>query len=1181
MITPRLLFASLWLAAAALQPAVLAVEVTETVPAADISPSASSSWIGLSPASAVNGSGLDAKGKHDHNAQSVTSWHSTTNPVASSPAPGLPSAQAWLRCDFKKPRTLDRCLIWNHNQENLSDRGFRHVQLFVSPDGKTWEAVKVDGQDVFELPRAQGADAQAYSLSVTLPRKAIQSAILLAKDNYGGNVFGISELRFICPAADIPEAQLPIPREVKVEEFPFSVKGRGEWDRGVKIQLDQPLFTAVEAAVTCGGKTRKTQIPANSQGARFLVLPLPEGAGAKRQSRDPVKVELRAGLWSKSLETAIIPPEPWPELEEVIVTWKCHLDIGYTHSVPDVIAKYRGHDMDQMLAMFDMTKDAPEAERFRWMLPAWAMETVLDKDQDPARRAKLEQAVRDNRLSWHAIPYTFESDAADLEELVRGLGYGSRLARRFGQPLPADAKQTDMPEQAWVLPTLLAKAGVKFLHIGSNAGSKPAEEFAKIPPLSWWEGPDGSRVLLGYSPQYGWDSITPPKDWKHKTWLAFFVRNDNAGPPSPREVEMLLKHARKQLPGVKIRFGRPSDFADAILAEEKLKPSLPVIRADMPDTWCHGQMSCPQPTAIHRRAAPLLASLGGLDTSMRSWGLSPDPVAPLLEDGYRNGGFYAEHTWGINGYFRGSFGEEWRKKYEAGAFKATDATYEYHMDYARKAKATAAGGLSRRLGDLAAATRAEGPRVVVFNPLPWRRDALAELAADLKPGAWLAKDLASAWSSSATVKDGTIRFLAKDLPPGGYKTFALSPDTSRDLEEPKSSLPADGVLKTEHFTASFDLEKGGIRSLIENATGRELVRPGGHALGQFLHERFSADEVNRFVSSYCPREAGGWVWSDFGKGGMPDAKESPYLAQTPKSWSSTVELDPASIRVVLRSAETLGLAKSYELSFSFPRAQACLDIAWKVDRKTPDPIPEGGWLCLPLQVEQPSFRVGRVGGSIDPAKDIGFGANRSLITVDSGITVRAGAAGAGVGVVSPDLPLWSLGKPGLWTYEPNYVPDRAELFVNLYNNMWNTNYPLWVEGSWQASLRLWPVAAGASEEQALFTPSWEQRQTALAAFAAGKAGDLPVSQSGLALSRKGVRITAFCPNPDGAGTVLRLWEQAGQDGEIEVQLPPGSKFRRAQPVDLRGERQGEPLAVRDGAFKLSLKAWEPASFVLE
>jgi len=41
-------------------------------------------------------------------------------------------------------------------------------------------------------------------------------------------------------------------------------------------------------------------------------------------------------------------------------------------------------------------------------------------------------------------------------------------------------------------------------------------------------------------------------------------------------------------------------------------------------------------------------------------------------------------------------------------------------------------------------------------------------------------------------------------------------------------------------------------------------------------------------------------------------------------------------------------------------------------------------------------------------------------------------------------------------------------------------------------------------------------------------------------------VTAFGKNPDGPGTVLRVWEQAGHAGEMTVAIP--GKFRHAMPV---------------------------------
>ena len=890
----------------------------------------------------------------------------------------------------------------------------------------------------------------------------------------------------------------------------------------------------------------------------------------------------------------------WPNLEEVIIVTKCHLDVGYTHTVPELVKLYRTSYMDKALALFDSDRTMPPDLRVRWTLPAWLTDAILNGQYSPERRAKIEDAVRQRRLMWHALPFTSETEASDPEELVRMFSYGSNLSRKFGFDLPRYAKQTDVPDHAWVMPTLLAHAGVKFLHLGSNPCSKPKSVVEKIPTLCWWEGPDGSRILLGYSPKYGWmgnGSVTPPKGWRHKTWLAYYMRGDNAGPMSRKEVDNILRKARQQLPGIKVRFGNPDEFADAIIAEEKAHPSLPVVRGDMPDTWIHGMMTLPEATAIHRRTVGDLITLGQLDTTLRAFGVATEPVAELLERAYRDSGLYSEHTWGLAGFrVRGPrlYRPGWRQRYDSGEYKEFDESFQYHADYARRARKAAQDGMA-----LARSVDVEGPRVVVFNPLPYVRDAVVEV--EMPDGGRGATALPGA------VREGNkVRFLAKGLPAGGYKTYVVHGEQVKHVGNQNDLHVLHGQIKKfRHFTVKFDLEKGGIASLVENATGRELVKQGGHVLGQFLHERFSRNEVGRYSKIYNEREKN----DGLSKPGMPDVAHAPYAAITPSGWRARMKRSPLGVEVVMTPDDTKGLAKAYEMRFSFPGHLPCVDITWRVEDKTPDPIPEGGWLCLPFNVEGPSFRVGRIGGTIDPTKDIIFGGNKDILCADRAITVRSGPGGAGVGVVSADLPLWSLGRPGLWRYEPDYVPTEPEVFANLYNNQWNTNFPLWIPGSWSASLRVYPVAHGADEEQTVFTPAWEIRQPAVAAYAASKNSNrvehvervenlhdlhvlhgqknnggsgclLPTMASGVALSRKGVRVTAFCPNPDGDGTVLRVWEQAGKGGDITVTLPQGMKAKTAQPVNLRGEPLGKPIAVTNGRFTFALGAWAPKSFVL-
>ena len=187
--------------------------------------------------------------------------------------------------------------------------------------------------------------------------------------------------------------------------------------------------------------------------------------------------------------------------------------------------------------------------------------------------------------------------------------------------------------------------------------------------------------------------------------------------------------------------------------------------------------------------------------------------------------------------------------------------------------------------------------------------------------------------------------------------------------------------------------------------------------------------------------------------------------------------------------------------------------------------------------------------------------------------------GRGVGFCPIDYPLVSLDTPGCWRYSLDFVPKKPVAYVNLFNNQWNTNFRLWNRGTWTSRVRLWAIGHY-DAEPSIITPSLEARYPLLAAMADGAPGALPPTRRGLELSRKGILVTAFGTNPDGPGTVLRLWEQAGQSGTVNVRLPEGMTIKQAQPVDLRGRPIGKPIAVKGGSFGLRVEPFAPVSVVL-
>jgi len=375
----------------------------------------------------------------------------------------------------------------------------------------------------------------------------------------------------------------------------------------------------------------------------------------------------------------------------------------------------------------------------------------------------------------------------------------------------------------------------------------------------------------------------------------------------------------------------------------------------------------------------------------------------------------------------------------------------------------------------------------------------------------------------------------------------------------------------------LDPARGAIASLIDKRTGRELVdRSAPQSFGQYLYERFDNDQVLAYCKAYC--RPGRPTHPDFSKPGLPPASEVSYKAAALGDFKVHFEQSPISATAVMQAGPHAGVPHGVTTKVRLDRGQPYVELEITLHEKPLEPWPEAGWLCLPLAVTDPQFRLGRVGCITDPAHDLIGGTNRHIFGLNTGLTITD-ARGVGVGICPIDHPLVSLDVPGCWKFSPDFVPKRPVAYVNLFNNQWNTNFRLWNGGTWSSRVRLWPVTAYQAEAS-LITPALEARVPLQAAAAAGAAGELAANQAGLELSRRGVQVTALGSNADGPGTLLRLWESAGQAGDCLVRLPIGIDGQSVQPVDLRGRPTGAVLPLKNRAFSTHLGAFAPASFVI-
>jgi alpha-mannosidase len=830
----------------------------------------------------------------------------------------------------------------------------------------------------------------------------------------------------------------------------------------------------------------------------------------------------------------------WPAsgaVEQVVVVFKTHFDLGYTDMASNVVRRYRTTMIDDALKVVDRNRDLPPEQQFAWTLAGWPLAEIVREwpGQTATRRDRVLEAFRDGRFVVHALPFTLHTETLEPEDLVRGLEFSSRLARGASLPLPRDAKMTDVPCHTWLVPTVLRRAGVEFLHLGCNAASRSPE----VPPLFWWEGPDGSRVLTMYTAESYGTGLVAPKDWPYPVWLALIHTGDNHGPPAPEEVKQMLAEAAAKLPGVPVRIGRLSDFSDALLAR---KPEIPVVRGDMPDTWIHGPQCDPEGSRTARRLRPLLEAAETLNTELRRWGVVEKSETRTLAEARERSLLYGEHTWGGALWWavkysdgeRLPYGEAWTKARKAGKYTRIESSWAEHTAYIEKAASGLEPVLQAQLNTLAQAVRRDGPRMVVFNPLPWPRDGEVRFPSS----------------------DGRSVFV-RDVPALGYRTVPAPPADSDGARLPRGFATDGSSLENRWFRLALDPALGRAVSLVDRRSGRELADVHApHGLGQVLLERFSADDTGAFVKAYVKITAD-WATNELGKPNLPSTTEAPYRALSPRNARLRFVSGRDQAEAVLESAAD-GDLPAVTTRWILPAHAPYVDLEVTVEGKKADPWPEALWIALPFAVAQPQFRVGRPGSIIDPARDIVPGANRHLATVQTGVAVFETGDGAGVGICPLDSPLVSLGEPGCWKFSRDYVPRRPAVYVNVYNNQWTTNFRLWNGGTWTSRVRIWAFDRY-DAEAALITPALEARYPLLAGFATGDGGRQPREREGLSLDRRGVLVTAFGDDPDGDGVRLRLWELTGKGGELRVRFPEPLRFDAARGIDLRGRPEATPM----------------------
>lgn len=682
---------------------------------------------------------------------------------------------------------------------------------------------------------------------------------------------------------------------------------------------------------------------------------------------------------------------------KIILVFKTHFDIGFTRLASEIVGQYSGQMLSDVVETCNSTTDMGRL-RYVWTMPAWPLKAM--QGCEPEKRGELDRLVREGQIVFHALPFTSHTDFCGMADTIEGLRYASDLAAEYGVPLPVSAKMTDVPGHGRSLPMLLVKAGIKFLHLGCNAFATPPA----VPPLFFWQAPDGSCELTMYSKGGYGSGMIPPEDWPFPVWMALMHTHDNIGPQSADIIRAMVAEARESCPDAEIVCGTMDDFYHE-LAKCDLS-GLPVVTGDLADSWIHGVGSYPVEVGIVRQARRDIAVA---TAAVFTAGGDKKALAEDYRATYDELALFGEHTWGLDV-------KTWmnaQRVYDKKKFRAVRETAEYlQMERSWQEQA----GRARRALVSAdrAISRAELGEGAVLNPNggPFTGWAQAEGA----PGA--------------------IRLCGKD-----WLYIRDVPPLAAVKPEAPSYPPSENVLENHRYRLTLDRERGLITELYDKALGRPLAQErDGVGVFSYRYDVYGIEDITEFLRSYGYRF---WDWGvrDYGRDNYP---ECPHRTFVPVCTGVEESGYTLVLRYASSASEAYGDGREIRISVALPPEGEELLVSAEITWKEGTPYVESGSLCLPLAAENPTYRLNKNGDIIDPAKDIVDCANHALYCLESFACAEEG--GAGVCVVTKDAPLCAIGETGIYTYRKRYEPHAPILYFNLFNNMWGTNFPQWIGG---------------------------------------------------------------------------------------------------------------------------------------
>ena len=859
------------------------------------------------------------------------------------------------------------------------------------------------------------------------------------------------------------------------------------------------------------------------------------------------------------------------KMKKIILVFKTHFDIGFTDLSSRVIDNYAKGMLEEVIETCEKTRDMGKL-RYVWTMPAWPLLHIV-QNCAPELKEKLDALIENGQVAWHALPFTSHTDFCSQKEYLEGLKYSRLLADLYHKPCPVSAKMTDVPGHSIMLPDLLHQAGVRFLHLGCNEFATPPQ----VPGLFFWEGPGKRRVLTMYSPGGYGTGLTPPEDWPFPVWMALMHTYDNKGPQSADVIRKLVKQAKELYPDAEVVCGTMDDFYRELAAYDL--SGVPVVAGDLADTWIHGVGAYPLEVSRVRRSRRKMEGLQALwlgkwlDNGQTADQAGEENAERCLEQYYEQVALFEEHTWGADvktwlGPDRAYEKEAFLETKDSEACRFMERSWEEQRERAQKAVAC----VKELEGILEPETLPEADKTA-------EEDTRWLFCGRKQPyTGWVR--LPEQWEGRPVLVDeaeavcgwigGSWCCYVEKLP--GFTSVAvrLSDDkmaVENVSHQEKTAFPAgtaaDGLLSLENhrYRLIFCKDTGAVISLWDKKLQCALLKGNAHQSAlDYQYDKYGYDDINEYLRHYGYHFTT-WGIQDYGRENYPVCPHETFVPAFVR-----YELTEDRVRFFYSSqkdgsAGRYGNAEEMELSITLPAAGDEIFMELFLKNKQESPFVESGSFRI-LPGEKPlSWRMQKGGVLLDPEKDIVKKANHSLACVENGMA--AFGKQKGFCLKTPDAPLVSLNGTGIYHFAPEFeAAENGSISVNLFNNMWGTNFPQWMGGDLHYSF----VLEGLSREEEAELSDRLNRSPEEVRLMKKSLGSLPLKLPA------GMRLIGT--DPTEGGMLLQLSETSGTPSARTL----AAAGCRITPVDLYGRAQGES---REEEYTFEAAAFGIQAFLLE